>query len=160
MIDKETGSEQLEGLKRGEEVPLSDNIEITELHCHNCDGYIRFALDKGKSGQHVLICPNCKHEHCRVIQNGKVTGDRWSSRNGDIGLAATATYIITPSMDNFSMSGWQTVPAGIDKDQFLNDSWGNTSNVANNVMSGTTYYATVTATASVSFTMGNWGTAS
>ena len=40
--------DEIQGIKEGSQVPLSDNIEITELHCHDCDGYIKFAFDKGK----------------------------------------------------------------------------------------------------------------
>jgi len=53
-----------------------------ELHCHACDNYVQFVIDQGLDGNHVLDCPNCGHEHCRVVKNGLVTDDRWDSRNG------------------------------------------------------------------------------
>lgn len=54
-----------------------------ELHCHNCDKYVQFIIDQGLDGNHVIPCPNCGHEHCRVVKNGLITDDRWDSRNGD-----------------------------------------------------------------------------
>lgn len=58
------------------------NIEAQELWCHNCRKYVQFDLDLSLNGNHVLECPNCKHEHCRVVKDGVITGDRWDSRNG------------------------------------------------------------------------------
>lgn len=53
-----------------------------ELHCHACDKYVQFIVDHGLDGNHVLNCPNCGHEHCRVVKDGLITGERWDSRNG------------------------------------------------------------------------------
>ena len=57
-------------------------IERQELHCHACDRYVQFNMDLSLNGNHVLKCPNCGHEHCRVVTDGKITADRWDSRNG------------------------------------------------------------------------------
>lgn len=53
-----------------------------ELWCHACEHYVQFVLDHSRDGNHVLECPNCKHEHCRVIKNGHITDIRWDQRNG------------------------------------------------------------------------------
>lgn len=142
--------ETLQGIKEGEQIPLTDNIEITELHCHECDGYIKFALDKGKNGQHVVVCPKCGHEHCRTIENGKVTGDRWESRNKDGNLptqiTGNAIYYVKVDSANWSQTGWNTVQPGTNNDVFLNDSWGQTQNNAINIQSGTCYFVQGAAT--------------
>lgn len=52
-------------------------MERQELHCHNCNKYVQFSIDTEKDGQHILKCPNCGHEHYRVVRNGKITGERW-----------------------------------------------------------------------------------
>lgn len=57
-------------------------IERQELHCHDCGKYIQFDLDLEVDGNHVLECPVCKHQHCRVVQKGKVSDIRWDNRNG------------------------------------------------------------------------------
>jgi hypothetical protein len=53
-----------------------------ELHCHACNNYVQFDIDVEQQGNHVIICPNCGHEHCRVVRNGIITEARWDRRNG------------------------------------------------------------------------------
>lgn len=57
-------------------------IERQEIHCHDCNQYVQFNIDTEINGNHVLNCPNCGHEHCRVVRNGQITDIRWDSRNG------------------------------------------------------------------------------
>lgn len=52
----------------------------TDMNCTNCYKNFVAELDYSLDGNHVVECPYCGHEHCRVIKNGKVTGDRWESR--------------------------------------------------------------------------------
>lgn len=52
-------------------------IERQELYCHECRKYVQFEIDLKLEGNHVLKYPNCGHEHCRVVKNGKVTDERW-----------------------------------------------------------------------------------
>lgn len=72
-------------------------IERQELHCHNCDKYVQFDIDTALNGNHVLVCPNCKHEHCRVVDNGKITDVRWESRNLNLATYTVSSYTITTS---------------------------------------------------------------
>ncbi len=62
---------------------IEERIESQELHCHACGKYVQFRLDMNMNGAHVLNCPNCDHEHCRVVKDGKITNDRWDQRNGN-----------------------------------------------------------------------------
>ena len=57
-------------------------IERQELHCHECNKYVQFNIDIEMDGNHVLKCPNCGHEHCRVVNKGVISDVRWDSRNG------------------------------------------------------------------------------
>lgn len=52
------------------------------LECHNCGKVVGFTIDLDLDGNHVFECPNCGHEHCRVVKNGIITDFRWDSRNG------------------------------------------------------------------------------
>ena len=56
-------------------------IERQELYCHACGRIVLFELDMELEGAHVLNCPNCGHEHCRVVRGGRITEDRWDQRN-------------------------------------------------------------------------------
>lgn len=71
--------------------------ERQEIWCHNCNQYVQFDIDMELDGNHVLLCPNCEHEHCRVVKNGVITDDRWDSRNG-------ATYYVSTSSATTSIT--------------------------------------------------------
>jgi DNA-directed RNA polymerase subunit RPC12/RpoP len=58
-----------------------EGIVRTDMHCHHCDKNFIATLDYSIDGNHVVECPHCNHEHCRVIKNGMITGDRWDSKN-------------------------------------------------------------------------------
>ena len=60
--------------------------------CHECGTQMRFELDLDINGNHVLNCPKCGHEHCRVVRDGKVTGDRWAQRNGPQVFVTAVVY--------------------------------------------------------------------
>ncbi|KKK83779.1 hypothetical protein LCGC14_2789980 [marine sediment metagenome] len=81
-------------------------IERQELYCHECDKYVQFNLDMSLNGNHVLKCPNCEHEHCRVVKDGKITSDRWDQRNG------AAIYVATSTISSTSTSTWNTYNYG------------------------------------------------
>ena len=52
----------------------------TDMNCTECHKNFIAQLDYSLDGNHIVECPYCGHEHCRVIKNGVVTGDRWESR--------------------------------------------------------------------------------
>jgi len=54
----------------------------TIMDCHECHNQFVALLDFGIEGNHIVECPVCGHEHCRVIEKGKITEERWSSRYG------------------------------------------------------------------------------
>ena len=79
-----------------------------ELHCHACDQYVQFDIDMEQSGNHVIICPNCGHEHCRVIRNGIITEARWDRRNGGYANFNQQTAYYTQGAAYASTSVYQT----------------------------------------------------
>ena len=92
-------------------------MRLEEIYCHACNKYVRFKIDETLDGNHVFNCPNCGHEHCRVMKNGQITGDRWTSRNGRTYAAVTA------GTSNYSMySGVATTTA-----YYLRDAWINSA---------------------------------
>ena len=52
----------------------------SDTHCTNCSKNFISEVDVTISGDHTIICPYCGHEHCRVVENGVITSDRWSSK--------------------------------------------------------------------------------
>lgn len=65
----------------GDSVFADGGIQRTEIYCHECSKNFVAELDFSISGEYVIECPSCGHEHCRVIKDGKITGARWGSRN-------------------------------------------------------------------------------
>lgn len=59
-----------------------DKETKTIFNCTECSKQIVALLDYTINGNHIVECPHCGHEHCRVITDGKITEDRWSTRYG------------------------------------------------------------------------------
>lgn len=59
----------------------NEGVVNTPLDCTNCSKQFVAKLNYDLTGNHVILCPYCGHQHCRVIDKGMVTGDRWSSRH-------------------------------------------------------------------------------
>lgn len=93
-----------------------DSVVKQELHCHNCNRYVQFELDLAINGNHVLNCPNCGHQHYRVVCNGRITGDRWASANGgtyavqSLGYTIASTSTIGNGLTGYGL-GQQTAVA-------------------------------------------------
>ena len=94
--------------------------EFQELYCHNCGHYVQFKMDMSLNGNHVLNCPNCGHEHCRVVKDGRITDDRWDSRNQSYYIMATSTTT-SSTWDTYSIVSSDASTTG---STFLYQSWG------------------------------------
>lgn len=92
-----------------------------ELHCHNCDNYVRFDLDLSVDGDYKLICPSCGHEHYRVVKDGNITDQRWgrdpSQANGGSGW--TTIYATSWAQVSYQATSAST-------NQFTTDAWAST----------------------------------
>jgi len=64
-----------------EELISGKGIRRTDMNCSNCGKIFIAELDYSINGNHIIECPLCGHEHCRVIKDGKITSDRWDSRS-------------------------------------------------------------------------------
>lgn len=51
------------------------------MYCTECHKNFIAEIDWDINGNHVIECAWCAHEHCRVIKNGVMTEERWSSRD-------------------------------------------------------------------------------
>ena len=50
-----------------------------ELHCHGCNKYVQFEIDVSWDGAYTIPCPDCGHEHYRMVQKGVITSQRWKN---------------------------------------------------------------------------------
>jgi len=100
--------------------PAESRFERQELHCHACSRYVQFNVDMSLNGNHVLRCPNCDHEHCRVVRDGKITDIRWDQRNGPtfyiqnyyISTSVVSTYITSTSNTSICYVQWMNMMSG------------------------------------------------
>lgn len=95
--------------------------ERQEIHCHNCGKYVQFDIDVSLNGNHVLRCPNCDHEHCRVVRGGVITGDRWDSRN----VTMTVTHVTMSTASTWTSYSSSTSATTNTSAYFLYDAWMN-----------------------------------
>ena len=94
-------------------------IEKQELHCHACLRYVQFEIDVEVNGNYTLDCPNCGHEHCRVVNNGVITDVRWDQRNGPLnGMPVFQVYGATASSTS-SFTSYQSSGASVSFDTYL-----------------------------------------
>src|SRR4051812_35444201 len=84
------------------------NSDKQELWCHECESYVQFPIDLTMNGNHVLNCPNCGHEHCRVVRDGRITSTRWDSRNGARISIASYAAATTATQSILSYSSYAT----------------------------------------------------
>jgi uncharacterized protein YbaR (Trm112 family) len=92
-----------------------NQIERQELYCHGCGNYVQFNIDLSLNGNHVLKCPKCKHEHCRVVKDGQITEDRWDSRNYTFMVSGPITISVASacaaSSSYYLQSSWSNAAA-------------------------------------------------
>lgn len=69
--------------KEGVSRLFGSGVVTTDEDCSNCHKMFRMRVNFDVNGNHVMVCPHCGHKHCRTIRDGKVTGDRWDTRNAD-----------------------------------------------------------------------------
>lgn len=88
----------------------------TELYCHDCGNGFVAELDMDINGNHEIKCPHCEHIHYRVVENGRVTGQRyrssmgvvqvntWTLNSTDSGTASNSTFLNQSWNDSISGS--------------------------------------------------------
>lgn len=94
----------------------------TDLHCHQCSKSFIAELDYAIDGNHVIECPYCGHEHCRVIQGGKITGDRWDTRADRVAVEPrcvwkASTDVLqgqTSTVSHYIRSAWLNATGDLD----------------------------------------------
>lgn len=89
-----------------------ENPVRTDLNCTECHKNFVAQLDFAVDGNHIVECPYCGHEHCRVIKNGVVTGERWETRMQRVDVAKRCVWksdsqpIFTSTAAAFIRDAW------------------------------------------------------
>ena len=72
----------------------AQDLQRWDMHCHDCGKNFVAQLDHRIEGNHVVLCPHCGHEHCRVITGGAITGERWDTRYGRTEVSGRCVWAI------------------------------------------------------------------
>lgn len=96
----------------------------TDLYCHECDKNFIAEIDYDIDGNHVIECPHCGHEHCRLIKNGIITSDRWDGRNDSSSIVKTRRVWKHDVLKIKTTSAAEHI-----RNRFLRDRWLNRSDV-------------------------------
>jgi len=97
-----------------------NGLRKTEIYCHDCNSYFTVELDFDLNGNHEIKCPACSHIHYRVIENGRVTGERYntsltiwtysfSSYSSNYQISYDYTSTRNQSLDYGYVGTWTTV---------------------------------------------------
>ena len=55
-----------------------------EFECSNCGKFFKVNLNMSLNGNYRIHCPMCNHIHYRVVENGKITGIRFTQNDDKI----------------------------------------------------------------------------
>jgi phage FluMu protein Com len=91
-------------------------MEKQELFCHACNKYVRFDVPE-TDGRLIVKCPNCGHEHYRIVMNGIITEERWGSANRNM----PTMYAVGTSSATTSFISYYSTSAGTSS--FTAQSW-------------------------------------
>lgn len=83
-------------------------VRQTEMYCHDCDNTFVAELDMDINGNHEVECPHCGHIHYRVVEDGRVTGDRYRSSMPTYQASAMTTSGTNSSNSSFLVNSWNT----------------------------------------------------
>jgi DNA-directed RNA polymerase subunit RPC12/RpoP len=99
---------------------------LNEVYCMECKKYFRFRISEEESGNLEIPCKNCGHMHFRVVEEGRITGDRWALDAGD-----GKPYVPSrDSMVTYAYAGVHTVSmytSSTSASTFTTDSWSSTT---------------------------------
>ncbi len=90
--------------------------ERQEIYCHQCGKYVQFVIDMEINGNHILKCPGCGHEHCRVVKNGVITSDRWDSKD-DVPIP------VSPFSVTYSVASWAATTSSTSSSYSVQSTW-------------------------------------
>jgi hypothetical protein len=103
-----------------------------EFYCGECDGYFRCKINMGITHGVKLVCPNCKHEHHRFIENGTIL-ERGRESNSSIEeiMPPKSSYFKEPFTDKMkkAKNAWTGKRDGViieieqESSPFLQELW-------------------------------------
>jgi len=84
-----------------------------------CKAYVLVKLDIDLEGEHVIICPSCKHHHYRTIKKGEITESRHDKGEQVDTIEPMPSAVFKTRDDALEALALGKNP----RDSFLNDLW-------------------------------------
>lgn len=106
-MSKETSPNILEG------EGLS-GMQRTDMQCTNCSKTFIAEMDYSLNGNHIIRCAWCGHQHCRTVQGGKVTDQRWAPSNSLPDIPVGSRHVWKSDVENIATASASA---------FLRDRW-------------------------------------
>lgn len=78
------------------DIPVDSERIPQEFYCNECDGYFLANLNVHLNIKVTVICPNCGHNHNRVIKNGVILESFESFNRHEEIMCLKCTYQKTP----------------------------------------------------------------
>lgn len=72
----------------------AEGLQRWDMDCHNCNKGFIAQLDHRINGNHVVLCPHCGHQHCRVIVDGVITSERWDTRYEEVKVSGRCVWTV------------------------------------------------------------------
>lgn len=99
-----------------------------EFYCGECKGYFLVRLNMSLNFEALIKCPNCGHEHRRVVKNGEIFEQgRHQVDVRETILTTMATYSKEPFTDKMKKAhtkqSWDGRRDGVPIDHMLADRW-------------------------------------
>lgn len=96
-----------------------------EFYCGECQGYFVVRLNMSLNFEALIKCPNCGHEHRRVVKDGEIYEQgRHSVPVKETILTTKATYSKEPFTEKMKKArGWGDRRDGVTFDHAMAERW-------------------------------------
>jgi len=99
-----------------------------EFYCGECHGYFMVRLNMSLNFEALIKCPNCGHEHRRVIKDGEIHEQgRFQVDAKETILTTMATYSKEPYTDKMKKAhekgSWGSRRDGVPVDYTMAERW-------------------------------------
>ncbi|MHA1812753.1 MAG: hypothetical protein ACTSYX_04880 [Candidatus Thorarchaeota archaeon] len=95
---------------------MSEKVAVP-LQCSNCQTTVRVSIQRGITGNLVIVCPRCGHRHYRFVEDGVITENRWASQVDN--FIPPQFYSVTATVDTMT---WTSTGSAT---YFLREAWYN-----------------------------------
>jgi len=92
----------------------SDNLKrygerISIEKCYDCGEIIKIKLNMDLKGVHMIKCPYCSYEHCRIVENGEIISTHHDPRKNKEKGFDLSQFQRQPIHHAFTTKDWRKI---------------------------------------------------